>query len=344
MRRGVWHMVRPLGRLWGFAATTGIQDSNSEDMTWIWFKTCKSCGCSVCLLLGEHSCVSYFNVKTTWFNRFDSSPTLTALTLDWSCLQHGSTKHPTSSCFAPDATSKPDPDRWPLGGWIPKSNLRIPESTIVSALYQSLYSHYILWMEEILHQLIDGLSHYIICIYIYHHISYLIPYIYTIISYIIYHHIIYHYTPDITIISYIYLIYHIIYHIIPYILLYHITMISYIYIIISSYHYHISYHLIYIYHHSITMTISYICIYYILYHHYIIICPIIYHMYSTCVSRGLQGRSDWCHAGEGGDPLRSSRFCRLLVEPPKMDQRGMVPPILYGYTEDILFMRCFEIL
>ena len=273
MRRGVWHMVRPLGRLWGFAATTGIQDSNSEDMTWIWFKTCKSCGCSVCLLLGEHSCVSYFNVKTTWFNRFDSSPTLTALTLDWSCLQHGSTKHPTSSCFAPDATSKPDPDRWPLGGWIPKWNLRIPESTIVSALYQSLYSHYILWMEEILHQLIDGLSHYIICIYIIiYHILYHI-YIYTIISYIIYHHIIYHYTPDITIISYIYLIYHIIYHIIPYILLYHITMISYIYIyhhIIISLPYIISFN-IYIppfYHHD------YIIYMYILY----IISPLYHHM------------------------------------------------------------------
>jgi hypothetical protein len=145
-------------------------------------------------------------------------------------------------------------------------------------------------------------------IYIYHHISYLIPYIYTIISYI-YIHIIISYT-IIHLISPLYPIY-----------------ISYI---IS---YTIEYH-IYIY----TTMISPLLYPIYIYHHYITICPIIYHIYSTCVSRGLQGRSDWCHAGEGGDPLPSSRFCRLLVEPPKMDQRGMVPPILYGYTVDILFM------
>ena len=210
-----------------------------------------------------------------------------------------------------DATSKPDPDRWPFGGWIPKWNLRIPESTIVSALYQSLYSHYILWMEEILHQLIDGLSDPII--------SYV--YIYIIIYHILYHIYIYYY------IIYIYI--HII---ISYTIIHLISPLYPIYIsyIIS---YTIEYH-IYTHHHDITITISYIYIY----HHYITICPIIYHIYSTCVSRGLQGRSDWCHAGEGGDPLPSSRFCRLLVEPPKMDQRGMVPPILYGYTVDILFM------
>ena len=327
MRRGVWHMVRPLGRLWGFAATTGIQDSNSEDMTWIWFKTCKSCGCSVCLLLGEHSCVSYFNVKTTWFNRFDSSPTLTALTLDWSCLQHGSTKHPTSSCFAPDATSKPDPYRWPLGGWIPKWNLRIPESTIVSALYQSLYSHYILWMEEILHQLIDGLSHYIICIYIIiYHILYHIYIYYYIIYYISSYHIplytwYHHYILYISHISY-----HIPYNTIYTIISYHHD-ITYIYIIISSYHYHISYHLIYIYHNSITMTISYIYVYII---YYITIISSYAPLYITCIAPVFPEafRGDRIDAMQVKEAIPCDRhvFAACLWSPQKWIKGGWSPP------------------
>ena len=167
--------------------------------------------------------------------------------------------------------------------------------------------------------------------YIYHHISYLIPYIYiyTIISYIIYHHIIYHYTPDITIISYIYLIYHIIYHIIPYILLYHIIMISYIYIyhhIIISLPYIISFN-IYIYTTILSPWLYHIYVYII---YYITIISSYAPLYITCIAPVFPEafRGDRIDAMQVKEAIPCDRhvFAACLWSPQKWIKGGWSPP------------------